>query len=115
MRTSFLFALFFFVGTGIGSFHRSMAGGWNHRLRSRCRGRFALLRLVVLDPVIDSAFLGLLRGILLRRGSARKQQCGGRRGNHESFLLMHAWYTMSPKDCAGSISLLLLFQLVSHA
>jgi hypothetical protein len=30
-------------------------------------------------------------------------------------LLMHAWYTMSPKDCAGNISLLLPFQFSSQA
>ena len=65
--------------------------------------------------VIDTAFLRFLRGLLPGHGSVRKTERGDRHGDHESFLFMHAWYTMSPKDCAGSISLLLLFQLVSHA
>ena len=77
--------------------------------------RLALPGFVVLNPVLDPAFFCLLRGILLRHCTARKKHCRDRHGDHESFLLMHAWYTMSPKDCAGSIALLLPFQLVNQA
>jgi len=120
MRTSFLFAFGSFPGRCRG-IAPSGGGGRSPIHRRGCgllrwfRRRLAPLCLVVLDPVIDAAFLRLLCGVLPGHGSIRKTERGDRHGNHEFLLLMHAWYTMSPKDCAGSISLLLLFQLVSHA
>ena len=71
--------------------------------------------LVVLDPMLDSAFFRFFRRIFLCRYRIRKSERDERRRDQESFLLMHAWYTMSPKDCAGNISLLLPFQFSSQA
>lgn len=77
--------------------------------------RLWLSGLVVFNPMLDTAFFRFFRRILLCRCRTRKSKHGDRCRDQESFLLMHAWYTMSPKDCAGNISLLLSFQLASQA
>lgn len=63
------------------------------RIRSLPRNvsrRLALLILVVLDPVIDCAFLRLVRGVLLRNREIGGAQCGQDGRDYKSFLLMHA-------------------------
>ncbi len=86
--------------------------------RGRClRGRRGLALLaVILDPVLDRTFPGPDGGVAFSETGSRQRQQDKRGADapQSSFPSMQAWKIMSPKDCAGSISVLFCFQLASH-